>query len=378
MDFLNKANKVVLFSAKKELDIDTYVIISTQNQIVNYLPYELYKGKIKTIYNITLPNSEKNQKWDNNLKSVLTNIVNIDFGDGEYGNIDTVISKLKSNIPHDAKILWNITGGQKAFLLAVNKLVNERTIDFLGYVDGNASKFLIYQNNHLYLEESMNVFNKFSISIALNLMGFSQINPYQINESLIDIYDAVYSEYTKNEVFRNKIRTLKKTHTLNVTDFGEENYKHFNTIKLDANHGRFSTIFEEMIFYYLKKHLVQNFLEIAFSVKIKFFEEKHNLSIDEFDTLILSKSGQLVNIECKSGGIGKEDMKSHHYSTIATSGIYGFPILASPLLQQEIDSNDTNNNNIKELLKTVEGAKRAGVIVVPIDKLLEIIKSKLS
>ena len=71
----------------------------------------------------SISDSEKNQKWDNNLKNVLTeNIKNISFKAGEYGNIDTVISKLKSEISPNAKILWNITGGQKAFL--IEKLFN--------------------------------------------------------------------------------------------------------------------------------------------------------------------------------------------------------------------------------------------------------------
>ena len=375
MDFINKANQTA--SVKKELDIDCYVIISTQNQIVNYLPYVLYKDKIKTIYNITISDSEKNQKWDNNLKNVLTeNIKNISFKAGEYGNIDTVISKLKSEISPNAKILWNITGGQKAFLLAVNSLANERTNDFIGYVEGNADKFLIYQNNRSFKEDSTNVLNQFTIASALNLMGFSQINPEQVVENLIPLYEEIYNKYISDEPFRVKLRSLKKVADLNSMDFGINNCKeHFQTLKPDANQALLGKIFEEMVFYYLKKHLNQKLLEIAFGVKIKFFEEQYNIPIDEFDTLILSTSGQLINIECKSGSTHKEDMKSHHYSTLVTSGIYGLPILATPLLQSEIDLNDKRNDSISELLNTVKSAKRAGVTVVPIDKLLEIIKS---
>ena len=203
MDFINKANQTA--SVKKELDIDCYVIISTQNQIVNYLPYVLYKDKIKTIYNITISDSEKNQKWDNNLKNVLTeNIKNISFKAGEYGNIDTVISKLKSEISPNAKILWNITGGQKAFLLAVNSLANERENDFIGYVEGNADKFLIYQNNRYFKEDSTNVLNQFTIASALNLMGFSQINPEQVVENLIPLYEEIYNKYISDEPFMKR------------------------------------------------------------------------------------------------------------------------------------------------------------------------------
>lgn len=378
MNILDKANQTA--SVKKELNIDTYVIISTQNQIVNYLPYVLYEKEIKTIYNITLSNSEKNKNWDQNLKSVLKkNITDITFNVGEYGNIDTVISKLKSviSLSPNAKILWNITGGQKAFLLAVNSFVNnERINDFIGYVEGNSSKFLIYQNGRYFKEDTKNVLNQFSIASALNLMGFSQINPEQVDEKLMPLYEEIYNKYISDNPFRVKLRSLKKVADLNSIDFGINNCKeHFKTLKPDANQALLGKIFEEMVFYYLKKHLSQNLLEIAFSVKIKFFEERYDIPIDEFDTLILSTSGQLINVECKSGSTHKEDMKSHHYSTLVTSGIYGSPILATPLLQNEINSNDMRNNNTKELLKTVENAKRAGVIVVPIDKLLKIIES---
>ncbi|MBD3840093.1 MAG: hypothetical protein IE878_06900, partial [Epsilonproteobacteria bacterium] len=58
--------------------------------------------------------------------------------------------------------------------------------------------------------------------------------------------------------------------------------------------------------------------------------------IDEFDIALLTKNGKFMIFECKSGGMKGDVAKSTKYSTYAVSGVYGKPILITPLLEDEI------------------------------------------
>jgi hypothetical protein len=432
MNLLNKANQIA--SAKKEVDIDTYVIISTQNQIVNYLPYVLYRDKIKAIYNITISDSEKNQKWDSNLKSVLTeNIENISFRTGEYGNIDTVMSKLKSEISPDAKILWNITGGQKAFLLAVNSLANERQNDFIGYAEGNASEFLIYQNGHSVKEDSTNILSTSIISFEeiLNLNGFrfNKKKPSEMTEQELNYYNSIFKKYSSDQSFKTHViqlgeYTKEKQSTLannlgndfkkalknnNGSDINVMEYRGdllqpeliaktvwdnfitkrdnvdnqittlIQTINCKTIDGKFDfgKFFEKMVFAAIRKNFAAEYHSIHLGVKINFREDEENANhIDELDCVIVKKNGQILNLELKTGSISGDVAKGHNYTTFASSGIYGSPILLIPTIKSDLE-----DKNLKGLMKKFNEAKdnaeKAQVAFWFIDELFDKIKNLL-
>ena len=91
-------------------------------------------------------------------------------------------------------------------------------------------------------------------------------------------------------------------------------------------------------------------------------------SIDEFDIAILTKNGKFIIFECKSSGMHKDEAKSTNYSTYAISGVYGKPILITPLIGNEIKDIDALNKSIYDKIqKSVGKAKRATLDVWGID-----------
>jgi len=67
-----KKNKKIKNKLTKENFKDyVYVMVSTLNQMVNYIPLKHFE--FKKIYNITISDSEyaDNEKWDKNLKDII-------------------------------------------------------------------------------------------------------------------------------------------------------------------------------------------------------------------------------------------------------------------------------------------------------------------
>jgi hypothetical protein len=100
--------------------------------------------------------------------------------------------------------------------------------------------------------------------------------------------------------------------------------------------------------------------------------EVNNTQIDEFDVLLLTKNGKLMVFECKSGSMHPDIAKSTKYSTYAVSGVYGLPILITPLLKNEIPPEGTFENlgdAYSDIKASVSSAKRAGLEVWGIDEI---------
>jgi hypothetical protein len=134
---------------KKEMDFSDYiyVMVSTLNQMVNYIPLKHFT--FKEVVNITVDDSPyvDNAKWDTNLAKVLGSevlISPITFKQSEIANLTTIKNRLDSL--KEKKVFWNITGGQIPFILAIQKIAEDN--DVICYLDENKHQMVLLQNNN--------------------------------------------------------------------------------------------------------------------------------------------------------------------------------------------------------------------------------------
>jgi len=86
----------------------------------------------------------------------------------------------------------------------------------------------------------------------------------------------------------------------------------------------------------------------------------------------LTKNGKFIIFECKSGGMSGDVAKSTNYSTYAISGVYGKPILITPLIESEIKDMNSLDSDIYDKVKSaINSAKRATLDVWGIEKIAE-------
>jgi hypothetical protein len=233
-----------------------------------------------------------------------------------------------------------------------------------------------------------------TIDIALELMGYETNgkknlenileNPTKIRK-LTDFYSNFYDAYSSDE----NLRQLMPGFNINHTDFSgivdkfpkidnltgddiKKEWKGYTTRKA------FGYILEDMLVYLLLKSVKDNKLEkyvagVYPSTKISADYMDTNETVDEFDTLILTKTGQIISFEAKSGSMSADVAKSTNYSTYAISGVYGLPILITPRIKRN-DNLDTENENIS---KAIGAAKRANLEIWYLDEIVEKLRDKL-
>jgi len=373
------------------------VICSTQNQMVNYIPLSMKKFNFETIYNITIKNSQyfKNKDWDKNLKEVLGK----EFNDIELEQSDTYkVSKILENkefeelIKNENSILWNITGGQRTILLAINKVISEQRKDKndkICYLEGNNNQIYISHQNSKPIDYSKENFN-LDITKALKLGGFkiakAKGDTDFLDNNHLEKFFKVYKN-TKNGLRELLIDTNKNTSLQEALDsLNKLNISNKDIVKLIIEWGYnknkstpFGYILEEITRYKVEK-LSDKIQEIQTNVRL-YNEEKiddiNNTQIDEFDVLLLTKHGKLIVFECKSGSMHPDIAKSTKYSTYAISGVYGLPILITPLLKNEIPPSfgfKKLGDKYKEIKASVASAQRAGLEVWGLDEIEEKLK----
>jgi len=369
-----------------------YVMVSTLNQMVNYIPLKYFKEKDKKfddIINITIEKSDyvDNDKWDENLENILKKEgVNFNREDKKHirivqndvNNIENTLDSLDT-LQDKPKIFWNITGGQRPFILAINQFIQEhkREDDYICYLEGNKSKMVILKDNEIVGNDSYNL-EDLKIYTALELMGF-KINKedeeknYSDDEKIQKFYNDFLEEYLKNKELREKLISLNKKDTdkdkiirdikellpnLNKTLLGEI-FTYSN--KDDKKQKKiFGYILESLAGYKILEVADNKIADINFSEKINHLKKEDRTSekeIDEFDIALLTKNGKFMIFECKSGGMQGDVAKSTKYSTYAVSGVYGKPILITPLLEKEIEylRTKTTVDKLKEEYKYLEG-----------------------
>ncbi|QTL97490.1 hypothetical protein GM661_05575 [Iocasia frigidifontis] len=409
---------------------DTMIICSTLNQMVNYLA--IMEHGIKKIFNITFDDKQddKNinlnkkfpyQKWDENLYSVIKSrsikIEEIQFKSNEIATHDNIIDKLQvffKNNPYDKSILWNITGGQRHFVMAITEYVKEYRPDkdCLLYYEGDTEKFIPYYFDSL-VKNKVKPYGiigqgyPLTLNIALKLMGFnikdsvlgdkSKYYQYFFGEATINdknlegeynYYKELYDLYTEHVdlikimIESNKNKTDKESSKTRldsmIEDINKSNkkipdkiFKGNNLKKLEKSLGKyknsmvFGYILEKMTFYRMisilddNKELLDKVADISLGIDIEDAFSEVNTSVDQFDILLLTKAGKLIVFECKSGRMTGDNAKSTNYSTYRIAGVYGAPVLIDPLT----DGCDIEENVFKNIKSAEHAANRADLTI---------------
>lgn len=421
-------------------NIDTYVMCSTLNQIVNYIPLKLLEKHNNNedieIFNITMKNKAEeksvfkrfdNKKWDENLKDVLDgediklnliyNKENYIFMDRNKLNISKKINNklglendneedgiddLKiscDDSDKDRTILWNLTGGQRSTIFAIQEYIRkkERFEDGIIYLEGNSNK-IVYGKlkddssfEYALVDESYEI-EDINLQKTFKLAGFEirdyegKINllketfkakkkdekkpdkqkHYEFCKKLYKYYKDKNSEIGKCLVKNLPILNKKKDEAKNnITNkekidklwqelekanvkgiFTEKEVKDILHEIKGGNQNKFGYILEYMTLFsiidILKNIDKENyFIELIHSANVdkssNFFQEKNTYELCEFDIVLLSKSGQVVFFECKSGTVNSDTGKARNYTAYAVGGVYGKPILITPLLTDDLN-----------------------------------------
>jgi len=390
--------------AKVNTEGYVYVMISTLNQMVNYIP--LKHHKFDDIVNITVQKAVyvDNDKWDENLENILKkeglpfnreDNKHIKIAQNDIENTLDLLDTLKDK----PKIFWNITGGQRPIILAINQFIQEhkRTEDYVCYLEGNKSQMVILQNNKKVGNDSYNL-EDLKISTALELMGFDIKVTKTSHRNLIEKYDEVKEErefyleflkkYIKDANLRKNCILLNRESEKATAQTAIKNaLKDLTYSKLDEELDRnkaFGFILEKLAGYKILEVANGKIADMTFGEKINHLREEDKADeyhIDEFDIALLTKNGKFMIFECKSGGMEGDVAKSTKYSTYAVSGVYGKPILITPLLEKEIEEirkeshlKDSSFAYLKDdLYKTIRqainSAIRAGLEVWGIDEI---------
>ncbi|CVI67227.1 hypothetical protein NDGK_00805 [Clostridiales bacterium CHKCI001] len=389
--------------------------------------------KVEIIY-ITI-SSNSNQKWDKNMKVVLETLKEEQLASAIKRpetekenlfetcmlekNIEDYVEKIKTFIgerqndkKQDVTYMWNITGGQKSLIFAIRKaieasIVPEEKHIFL-YLEGNTNQCAVEciskQDDRIesefcplkgkYFDEEL------TIKTALQLAGF------KINEKScifkkengkfcnskegkkVEVADYIYKAFEENEGFRAEAigcnKGEAKDKEKNQEEFKKRCQELLKTNELKEafekicgkNDNFFGYILEYMALSKLIKvlesdnNLADQFLEIGHSIKLKGEQDQ----FCEFDLVLLTKGGQILIIECKSGNMDSNVSKARIYTTYAAAGVYGKPILITPLLKEELEKakkHNLKNGDYEYILKAIGAAQRSQMEIWALDSIEE-------
>lgn len=448
-------------------EIDTYVICSTLNQIINYIPIKLiqkYRKNMKPIelFNITPitenHNEEKrsyesgyfkrfdNEIWDKNLKGIVDkNCRNLIRYDKESNRI-TISNDLENAIgskidPEDnglnlelgnkkRNVLWNLTGGQRNVIFTIQNYImkNERINDYIIYLEGNSNKIYcgkLSKQDEQYLFKYSMLEDNYGVE-DLNLQDTFELAGFDIKEYdkkfnyLID--DSKHNEDLEEynvckkmyECYCSDKNIRKQFWALNKQSYGDNNKKFNDLYKVIENSSvakgileqkdkdilenikgdndkKFGYILEYMTIYAISeaiKEIDKNnyFIELLHSCNVdrnKIKKNKDRKELCEFDIVILSKSGQVVIFECKSGTMSSDVGKARQYTAYAVGGVYGKPILITPLLKEDLikienDLKENENEYEESMKQALRAAARANLEVWGLDDIKEKLKQLYS
>ncbi|WP_457560909.1 hypothetical protein [Caminibacter sp.] len=392
MSLANSLNKT---DNENRYDDYVCVICSTQNQMVNYIPLKHFK--FKEIYNLTIKKDEgyfKNKTWDKSLRKVVKNdkeigeIIDLEIDNKSFFDFFKIKDYLKQQIENgklkDKKIFWNVTGGQRNFVLAIKELA--RKDDVICYLEGNKNQMFLVKNREFEGGVKKYELNSLSIEIALKLMGFDKfkINPEEnhLSKDLVLKFFEIYKKDNgvRDLLIRTKEKEINLEKAINELNNLSLNSEEKNVIKKIMEWGfnkntsvPFGYILEELAYHLIPE--LENIKEKKSSVKLL---DENNIFIDEFDIALLTKQGKFMIFECKSGYMSGDVAKSTKYSTYAISGVYGLPILITPLLENEIENlNNLDDDIYTHIKKAVKSAQRAGLEIWGLDKIEENLKNIL-
>lgn len=458
---------------------DACVICSTLNQIVNYIPLKCIinnENKTGEIINITMESSGEqdarfkrfdNEEWDENLRRALKDEIYIPVVKNEQGkkdancvilkrkfNFKDIIDDIEGKVEDINRILWNVTGGQRSTIMAIQEVVRKRAQnkenkydDTVIYLEGNTNKLIVgkyivdkYNDSVLNYEEPKESYGieGLRIETALGLAGFKVKYSTEVTE-IENKYKTVFlgkidelisfEENDKEEKYNTILKEfikLNKAKYFNSKEYNERNGLEDNNLSekekkakkeermrkfkehiksteiikmfekdvqegvadyLTDNFGYqarpFGYIFEEIIGYKLKNIIddfnneYNNFItDFRTNCVINFLEQKNEEQIDELDMVLLTKSGQFVIFECKSGTMSGDNAKSNKYTTYAIGSVYGKPILITPFTKSLLKNIP---HRVYDPIKTaIKSAERAKMEVWGIDEISARLKNLFS
>jgi hypothetical protein len=355
----------------------SYVCASTLNQMVNYIPLVMDEFKFKDFYTVTLYRDinlsvkvKENQKWDENLQETLDkNIITfneIKIEQNEFLKVSKTTQAF-DNALKNKKIFWNLTGGQRPFVLAVLEYVKDKPEHYVAYLEGNTGQMSVkLAQEEILIPYSLPKGTK--IETALKLMGFKV--SIDGKGRTISFEKLVKHDDRKQFVLTNKDETkdsakneIKKILEGILTG---SQYSTFCKEYLDISKPYpFGDILEYMTVFSVLKYAKPYILDISFSASTQFLDSDiqkstRRASLDEFDVIILTKKGKIVVFECKSGDMKGDVSKSTKFSTYSVAGVYGKPILITPLIESELkDFEDKKLNRLE--LESIKSAIRSAI-----------------
>lgn len=430
---------------KREIDLDKvfmectdYVMCATLNQVVNYIPMVMMcekrgkNGKTFEIYSISYELIKNNEikfdqkAWEKNLTDVLdkkNNNVPIN-GDAVISVkipvdiIDKQVRKIKDSIIKKnikgRKILWNLTGGQRnlAFIILNLILEDEDNTHYVIYLEGNSGRIVVgeKENNRMVYRQDTKIYGKnFTLDEAVGLAGFEIKETEKKINNILDqeffqceeeeLFEDILKKYMDND---EMVNTLLENNSLTKEERLEKlfkglalNRKNREMLKNRLLGGNIKYpvgyLLEYMAVWQIKSVILKNkwkkfFVGLYHSVKpYNQGNESDNYGGNkqfcEFDILLLTKTGQVIIFECKSGGMTGENAKARGYATYAVAGVYGTPILITPFLKNQlediggtrkkIDKNKENENKGYAAFDAVKSAKRNQLRVWGMDEIEE-------
>ncbi|HDK7179411.1 TPA: DNA-binding protein [Clostridium botulinum] len=257
----------------RKVKFDSIAICSTLNQMVNYVVIKEHKLHSNNVYNIRLADENEkfnHEEWDDNLKEII--VRNYNWEDINYHNYEikehrNIIDKLIEKFGRassefgsyplkEEKILWNITGGQRHFVMAITEYVyNHRPEDVIVYFEGDKEKMYYYAKNKNIQQEDIlgNKDYNMTIPIALRLMGF-EVSKREFNK-VSEYYNFLISNNANEFREKCKLQSISKINDNKPEDLYEQLeselkwYKKFYDIycnsktlrKLLINSNRFTT-----------------------------------------------------------------------------------------------------------------------------------------
>lgn len=425
-----KVDNLVICSTLNQ--ITNYLIIRKYRpkRIINITFDEEAKG----IMNNSIKIEEWDRNLKNEISNMYDIYDNVEISREDMYSLIDIKDKIENEIINkvgNEKIYWHVTGGQRTIALAISELIKDkkREHDKLLYIEGNTEVLVINDNKgELDSDEEGYGCNDLTSGKVLRLAGFNTKNlkstkifkekgekrigkndeEYKFYKELYRIIcvereseiSVKYGESNKNitDTFRN---LLIKSNTISK-DVGERKifiklvfekllekysdlrecgyYKKDNINRKDEFNKSYPVgyIFEKITAYEIYDLIKDNSKIVGMETSLKTYleEEKSNSDkkeniIDELDIILLTNTGKIINFECKSGGMKGDNAKSHNYTTYRLAGVFGMPILLSPLCGDEIEDKD---ENLKNQFQALNAAKSAELEVFPLDRIKEKLK----
>jgi len=409
---------------------DVYIMCSTLNQIVNYLPVENLKNRESNflkIINLTYEDGENkrfsNKTWDENFSTVYYDRYEerpwIDSDDIKLPRrfkCEDYIRKIEKCIGDrkNKNFIWNVTGGQRNILFTAMKYIESNadansthTVMYLegntqkvtvGYYDRNEWKFGAVNNS--YRSDTIDLHNLFRLAgYETDISNAVSINKDKNEEDFLDLLKAYYNFYSKlyqvSEEVRNKLIESNKWNNKqnNSNDFfglldcinSEEKVTVGDIEKIKESLNNRSNYLFGYFLEYMAAAVIWNaiqeiskpdadfFQSLSHSVKVRKNDWNEREKFCELDLVLLLKSGQTVVFECKSGFMSAENAKSREYTAYALGGVYGKPILITPLSEHEAVAGE-KSDGYENITKAYSSARRAGLEVFHLDTLKEDLK----